>query len=285
LSPILFILFTSKVSFLYHFNNIIIISIILLLFVFVVAFTLQIIEKYKLAVRNKILPTSLTLIILFFFNMNFYFEYEKKINNNEKRLEKNKIVKIIKDNSKLNLTKAQMLTFDTEIMIWTILNDIKYLKIIDGTFTVKSNEIIENDLIETFRFLNLDKEKFISFIKNKKIGYRYLNPNMRQLFWQKYQANSLFTFMKSKDFEKQILEHVKNSSPFYVHQFAIPNFELDRLIAKYENSKKNNNLSPEIVLIDLNKDIINQYSINQINYCKAFSGSQYNLYFKKEYCE
>ncbi len=285
LSPILFILFTSKVSFLYHFNNIIIISIILLLFVFVVAFTLQIIEKYKLAVRNKILPTSLTLIILFFFNMNFYFEYEKKINNNEKRLEKNKIVKIIKDNSKLNLTKAQMLTFDTEIMIWTILNDIKYLKIIDGTFTVKSNETIENDLIETFRFLNLDKEKFISFIKNKKIGYRYLNPNMRQLFWQKYQANSLFTFMKSKDFEKQILEHVKNSSPFYVHQFAIPNFELDRLVAKYENSKKNNNLSPEIVLIDLNKDIINQYSINQINYCKAFSGSQYNLYFKKEYCE
>ena len=177
-----------------------------------------------------------------------------------------------------------MLTFDNEIMIWTILNDIKYLKIVDGTFTIKSNEIIENDLIETFKFLNLDKEKFISFIKNKKIGYRYLNPNMRQLFWQKYQANSLFTFMKSEDFDKQTLEHVKNSSPFYVHQFAIPNFELDRLIAKYENFKENNNLNPEIVLIDLNKDIIKKYSINQINYCKTFSGSHYNLYFKKEYC-
>ena len=41
----------------------------------------------------------------------------------------------------------------------------KYLKIIDGTFTVKSNETIENDLIETFRFLNLDKEKISK--KNK----------------------------------------------------------------------------------------------------------------------
>ncbi len=285
LSPILFILFTSKVSFLYHFNNIVIISIILLLFIFVIAFTLQIIKRYNLVVRNKILPTSLTLILLFFFNINFYFEYEKKINNNKNRLEKNEIVKVIKDNNKINLTEVQMLTFDNEIMIWTILNDIKYLKIVDGTFTIKSNEIIENDLIETFKFLNLDKEKFISFIKNKKIGYRYLNPNMRQLFWQKYQANSLFTFMKSEDFDKQTLEHVKNSSPFYVHQFAIPNFELDRLIAKYENFKENNNLNPEIVLIDLNKDIINKYSINQINYCKAFSGSQYNLYFKKEYCE
>ena len=35
---------------------------------------------------------------------------------------------------------------------------------------------------------------------------------MRQLFWQKYQANSLFTFMKSKDFDKQTLEHVINST-------------------------------------------------------------------------
>ena len=284
-SPILFILFTSKISFLYHFNNIIIISIILLLVIFVVAFTLQITKKYNLVARNKILPTSLTLILLFFFNINFYFEYEKKIKNNQKRLEQNEIIKIIKNNNKINLSESQILTFDTVIMIWTILNDIKYLKIIDGTFTIKSNENIENDLIETFKFLNLDKEKFISFIKNKKIGYRYLNPNMRQLFWQKYQANSLFTFMKSKDFEKQTLEHIQNSSPFYVHQFAIPNFELNRLITKYENLKENNKLNPEIVLIDLKKNIINEYSIDEINYCKIFSGSLYSLYFKKEYCE
>jgi hypothetical protein len=285
LSPILFILISSKVSFLYHFNNIIIVSIILLLVMFVITFTLQIIKKYNLVVENKILPISLTLILLFFFNINFYFEYEKNINNNKKRLEKNEIVKIIKDNNKLNLTEAQMLTFDTQIMIWAILNDIKYLKIIDGTFTIKSNEIIENDLIESFKFLDLNKEKFISFIENKKIGYRYLNPNMRQLFWQKYQANSLFTFMKSEDFEKKTLEHIKNSSPFYAHQFAIPDFELNRLVTKYENLKENNNLNPEIILIDLDKDIINKYSINQINYCKAFSGNLYNLYFKKKYCE
>ena len=101
----------------------------------------------------------------------------------------------------------------------------------------------------------------------------------------KISSKLLIYFYEIEDFDKQTLEHVKNSSPFYVHQFAIPNFELDRLIAKYENFKENNNLNPEIVLIDLNKDIINKYSINQINYCKAFSGSQYNLYFKKEYCE
>jgi len=252
---------------------------------FGITFTLQLIKKYNLGLGNKILPISLSLIILLFFNIDFYFEYKININKNKDRLEKNKIVKMIKNNNKLNLAEAQILTFDPQIMMWAILNDIKYLKIVDGTFAIKSNEIIENDLIETFKFLNLDKNEFISFIKNKKIGYRYLNTNMRQLFWQKYQANSFFTFKKSEDFEKKTLEYIKKSSPFYAHQFAIPNFELNRLVAKYENLKDNNNFNPEIVLINLNKDIINKYSINQINYCKVFSGTQYNLYFKKEYCK
>ena len=87
-------------------------------------------------------------------------------------------------------------------MIWSILNDVKYLKIIDGTFSTKSNENIEKDLIEAFKFLNLDKDKFVNFIKNKKIGYRYLNQGMRLLFWQKYQANSLFTFINLKILNK-----------------------------------------------------------------------------------
>ena len=67
-------------------------------------------------------------------------------------------------------------------------------------------------------------------------------------------SSKLFVyFYEIKDFEKQTLEHIQNSSPFYVHQFAIPNFELNRLITKYENLKANNNLNPEIVLIDLKK--------------------------------
>lgn len=285
LSPILFIIFSNKVSFLYHFNNIIIISITLLFIIFVIIFTLEIIKKFNLGVSYKILPISLTLTLLIIFNFDLYFKNKEKIENDKNRFEKNEIFKIIKDNDKLNLFEAQILTFDTEIMIWSILNNMKYLKIIDGTFSTKSNENIEKDLIESFKFLNLDKEKFITFIENKKIGYRYLNPNMRQLFWQKYQANSLFTFMKSKDFETQTLKHIQNSSPFYTHQFAIPNFEIKKLIAKFENFKNNNNFEPDIVLIDLQDDITSNYRINQISYCKVFNGKLYNLYLKKRYCE
>ena len=96
---------------------------------------------------------------------------------------------------------------------------------------------------------------------------------------------SLFTFKGSKDFEKQTLNHIKSSSPFYVHQFAIPNFELIRLIDKFENLKDNNDFNPDIVLINLQDDLMNNYRINQVTYCKVFIGSLYNLYLKKEYCE
>ena len=101
----------------------------------------------------------------------------------------------------------------------------------------------------------------------------------------KISSKFLIYFYGVKDFEQKTLNNIKNSSPFYVHQFAIPNFELKRLIDKFENLKNNNNFKPDIVLINIKDDITNNYSINQITYCKVFSGSLYNLYLKKKYCE
>ena len=149
----------------YHFNNIIVISIVLLFIIFKIIFFIEIIRKFNLILSYKILPVSLTLVLLIIFNFNLYFENNQKAKNDRNRLEKNEIIKILKSNNNLNLSEAQILTFDTHIMIWSILNDVKYLKIIDGTFSTKSNENIEKDLIEAFKFLNLDKDKFVNFIK------------------------------------------------------------------------------------------------------------------------
>ena len=170
-------------------------------------------------------------------------------------------------------------------MIWAILNNINYLKIIDGTFKIKKNDLVEKDLIETFKFLNLNIKHFENFISNKKTGYRYLNPEMRQLFWQKYQANSLFTFKNSNDFKNQTLEFIQNSSPFYAHQFAIPEFELKRLRNKFITIKTNNNFKPDIVMMNKSKKILNEYFLDLNKYCRVFNGDLFTLYFKREYCE
>ena len=43
------------------------------------------------------------------------------------------------------------------------------------------------------------------FLENKKkSSWRYRNENVKNLFWMRYQANSLTTFKRSKDFDKKL---------------------------------------------------------------------------------
>ena len=281
LSPILFVIFSSKVSFLYHFNNIIIISTVLLMMIFITSFVSKILMKFPLKKFNYFLSTLIILFSVLFFNL----ENLKRTQVDQKRNEKNQIINSIKENKQINFEETSILTFDNEIMIWAILNNINYLKIIDGTFTIKRNILVEKDLIDTFKFLKLDNKHFENFISNKKIGYRYINPEMRQLFWQKYQANSLFTFRNSNDFQNQALKFIQNSSPFYAHQFAIPEFELKRLSNKFATIKTNNNFKPDIVIMDKSKKILKEYFLDFNKYCRVLNGDLYTLYFKKELCE
>ena len=281
LSPIFFIIFSNKISFLYHFNNIIIISIILLIIIFIVAFVSEMLTKYQNKIFYKFLFISTIFLSVIFFNL----ENFKNSKISKSRIEKNRIINLIKENKDIQLNKVSILSFDSDIMIWAILNNIRSLKIIDGTLSIRNTDLIEKDLIETFKFLNLNRGHFERFIGNKKIGYRYLNPEMRQFFWQKYQANSLFTFKNSKDFNEGTLRFIQNSSPFYVHQFAIPNFELKRLIERFDDIKANKNFKPDIILMSLSKNILNEYDLDQNKYCRVFNGDLFNLYFQKKYCK
>tara|TARA_B100001964_G_C14238986_1_gene604004 strand:+ start:230 stop:2098 length:1869 start_codon:yes stop_codon:yes gene_type:complete len=285
LSPMLFIVLANKVSFLYHFNNLVVVSVFLLLIIIFLAFSIEILSKYKFPNFFQKFPILIIIIMISLYNVDFYFKNFNKINNDKGRYEKNKIIKLIKKNNKLDIENSNLLSFDNEILIWSILNNIKYLKILDGTFSIKDDHLTETDLIEVFKFLKLKKENFIDFLANKKKGYRYINSDARQIFWQKYQANSLFTYMNSDDFEKETLDFIKSSSPFYAHQFAIPRFEMKRLINKFDLIKNKENFYPDIVVINLENNILNNYKLNMVKYCKAFKGNYYSLYFAKNYCQ
>jgi len=228
-------------------------------------------KKYYLAINLIIV---LTLLIFYHFSENFV-NY-KNLKNDQKRLERNQIINLIKNNPKINVNYLNLLTFDTKIMDWAIFNDVKFIKILDGTYSAKEDAITENDLIEVFKFLSLDKNDFNNFLKNKKQGYRYINHDARMIFTQKYQANSLFTFKNSKNFDKKTVNFIKNSSPFYAHQFAIPKDELLRLLDKFDNIKENPNFEPEIVIINNNHKLLNKAKLNMENYCEYFFKAKYN---------
>ena len=94
------------------------------------------------------------------------------------------------------------MTFDNRFMVWAVLNDIKFLNLTNFIMTPKKDVMIEDDLIKSFKFLNLDSNDFSQFIKNKKSSWRYVNYDLSTFFLYKYMANPIKTFNNSKNFSK-----------------------------------------------------------------------------------
>ena len=194
-SPIIFIAISPSSGLIYHFNNNILLCAFLYSFILISIFL-------KDLLNNKLLFFFLTLFLSF----NIFLNFSLSINN-QKFLDKDNKVKEftimqneLKKNFKDKFNKIGLLTFDTNFMIWAILNDFKFLNIINHMWTPKKYEMMEEDLVKNLKFLNLREEDFEIFLKNNFQGWRYFNTNFGELFGYRYQANSLVT-RKNDEFE------------------------------------------------------------------------------------
>ena len=284
LTPFFFVLLSPKFfSHLHLLINFVIISVFLLSF-----FTIFIILRiyFNKLFSRKIINNIAFLLIFVLLFCNFY---QGKKNYNEIKLNKTSvdlrnefktITNLINENKLLDLENITLLTFDNRFLTWAILNDVKYLKNNNGIFTSKTNKMIENDLIQTFKYLNLSKDDFFSFIKNKKLGsWRYRNENIKDLFWMRYQANSLITHEDSKNFDNEILDFINKSSPLLSHQLVVPNNEIDRLLLKFDNLTKYL-LDPDLIILNNDNKILNKSYIDNKKFCKKFEGKYYVFYHK-----
>ena len=75
-------------------------------------------------------------------------------------------------------------------MTFLIMNNFQNIPFLNGTFSKRNDEILEKNLINSLKLLNIDEVKFKEFMTSNWDGWRLRNSNMQQLFWQKYQANS-----------------------------------------------------------------------------------------------
>ena len=160
LTPFIFILLSNKVAFLYHFNNLILIN----LFLF---YSFTLLSFYQL-ITDKIKIFSLNSIVIYFFitlllisNLFFYLEKKNFSKNNDDRKLTNQVIEFIKYEVPKN---CEILAFDHTFETWLIMNNYKYLQYIDGTFTSKSNEVIENDLINAMKIANMSEKDLIFFL-------------------------------------------------------------------------------------------------------------------------
>jgi len=280
ISPAAFILISPKSGILYHFNNAIFIWALIFFIVFVI-----VLIKYYLKLNLKpILINILIFLLIGTYYLNFYLEKNQNFNNQvykNKRVEFQKVTENLSNSKNIFVKDRSLLTFDNKVMVWAILNGIEYLNLINQMWTPKTHDMIENDLIENFNFLNLDENDFMDFLKNKKRGWRYLNTNVQSFMYMRYMANSLNTYKDSKNFEQKIKKFILASSPIYSQQIAIPIEEFNRLKKKFIKHKLINFKEPEFIVLEKQKPVTKNIIIKKQNYCKLYDGNIYVLYLKK----
>ena len=271
ISTLIFILFTNSVVDIYHFFNWIITAGLLC---FIIFFLCQL-NKFFFKYETKLKNFSIYLLIFFtiiFFNLQNFLKYQKY--DFKKRNDHNELIKFISD-KKNNFSDKEILTLDKKTFIWLTLNGHEYFTFVpECIWTVRSIDQLEKDLISVFHFFSLDSETFNSYIKNKKESFRMLNNNVLKTLGRRYTANKLYTFNNSVDFNQ--IDFIKTIKPTISHSVAIPNFELNRLLNKFNIQK--NKIFPKFVILSSNDDIVfkdNDYLFN--NYCNVFLNDNYQI--------
>ena len=278
-SVLFFIFFSSKIALLYHFNNLVVINFVLLLFIIFLYFVIFICRnKYRSYKNFNYFLFILLIPVIFFYNYSIY--KDQKLLDANYRISQNQVISKIKDTG-VDLNKTSLLTFDYPIITWAIFNNITQLPILGGTYSLKNDIKIEKDLILSFKILNLSKVDFIDFFENKRKGYRYINSDIQSIFFTKYQANSLTTFNSSKNFSEEIMKFIDSSSPLYTHQIIIPNEEIFRLQDLFD--KVNYNLSDisQFIVISKKHPIIGKSRVSNLLYNKILDNEYFLLYEKK----
>ena len=272
IAPLFFICISTKINIYYHFNNIIVIQNILFFI-----FSIFVLLKKQL---NKFANFKvLTFFCLIFIILNIYDNSKnfKKIDNS--RFDRIELIKSIQNNNRIQ-KNSNILTFDPKIMVWLILNDYKRIKVLNGNFTSKKNYMIEDDLIFSLQILNFNEIEFKHFIENKMRGWRYLNKDIQKFFFQRYMANSFYTYKNSQDFTNIEINKINKTSPFVVQQSIIPIFELNRLQQKFKNFSFNDENSKDLPnFLILNSNEFKKKDENKsFKYCKIFENNSYEIY-------
>ena len=278
-SVFFFILLSNKIALLYHFNNLVVISLVLLLFIiFLYSVIFLYRNKYRSYKNFNYLLITLCIPVIFFYNYSIY--KDQKLLDINYRISQNQVLSKIKE-MRIDLNKASLLTFDYPIITWAIFNNINQLPILGGTYALKNDIKIEKDLILSFKILNLSKEDFIDFFENKRRGYRYINSDVQNIFFTKYQANSLTTFNSSKNFSEEIMKFINSSSPLYTHQIIIPNEEILRLQDLFDKVDYNLSDISQFIVVSKKHPIIGKSLVSNLLYNKILDNEYFLLYERK----
>ena len=274
IAPILFVIFSKKISLLYHWTN----SIIICFFLLFLSLILNYISKIKFNFSRS----GIFYFILIFYFLGFLKNiYDKNLDN--KNLNENYNQIFNKINQIPNAKQLQTLAFDQKITVWLIMNNFTRLNLVSGIYVNYKNIDIDLSLAQTFKFLNLNSNDLILFLKNEKKTWRYLNKYVQNFYLYKYTANSLKTANNELDFNNsEMNEFIKNTSPLYSQQLAIPIKDYQKLEKIFQEISLSKYEYPELIILDNESDILIKSNLNN-NYCTVATNKSFELKIIKKY--
>tara|TARA_B100000780_G_C21102735_1_gene445103 strand:- start:73 stop:1848 length:1776 start_codon:yes stop_codon:yes gene_type:complete len=266
ISPFIFFIFSPKAITVYHFFNWILIS-GLINFTFFLLYIFGLILNVSTKKKLQYVYIILSVLVV---------NYKLISNNlviNNSRVDESEIINFINSNKEKVINK-KFLVPNENIFAWLSINrfnNFEYVPI--EMWTVRSNNRLENDMIKVFKFFDLDINDFDNYIKNRNDGFRMMNRNAYNFLGRKYVAGKLKTFEDSSDFENY--EFIKTIKPIISHTFAIPRYEINRLLEKFK--KVNKIIKPDYVLVK--KSGIFQFkNFQEKNYCILKDNETFALY-------
>ena len=196
--------------------------------------------------------------------------------NFEKYDEIKQINSFLKQNEFKN-TKKILFTYDQRIMNLWLLNKNKNLIISYGFANSLSNNIIENNLINSLKGFGWNENDFYNFLS---IGKTVIRDRWSMyLFIYQYQANSLYTYSKIENYLDDFRATIKDISPLRAQIQVMPEDEKMRLLKKFKNHQLKQDIIPELIILKKKINKKNNHIKNK-NFKKIFSTRNFEIYEK-----
>lgn len=224
------------------------------------------------------------LLITAFVFLNNYLYFKNFNKNDYVRHDFRKLVKNLEKENLLINKNDEILVLDPMLFTYLIRKDHQNFTIVPNIFwTTRSFENTENNLINTFKILGIEKDEFKFFFESKYDQFRLINVNLNIFFGYKYLANSQITFNELDNYSENERNIIKSTSPF-VTQLIIPKNEFKRISDKFDKKKTTKSI-PKLIIINKNSQITKKYRINPNQYCLGYENRSFVIYKSILYCK
>jgi len=169
------------------------------------------------------------------------------------------------------------------IFKYLIRKDHQNFTIVPNIFwTTRSFENTENNLINTFKILGIEKDEFKFFFESKYHKFRLMNVNLSSFFGYKYLANSQKIYSKLNNYSEKEKGIIESTSPF-VTQYIMPKDELNRILDKFSEQKILGS-NPKLIIINKNDLRTKKHKIKKNLYCIGYINRSFIIYKDISYC-